>query len=582
LKRGTPVKKILLTLGLIASSLFLFACQNEVATLEDVYNDLKIIYTEENSEENVTHNLILKTRSDLNKDARITWESSHPDLIDSYGNVIQPDDQVVVTLTATITLDGRSMTRDFTLTLIGKYTYYHVTIHLGDDVSTLRLKEGTILEVPEHIIVEGYQFMGWFTNQAKTIPFDFDTPLSEHLNLYAKYEEIVIGSYTVSIYHQNLEDDGYTLISTQQGTRAFGPFTTSYPSWDGFEVNLEDSIISGMISLEPLNLVIRYDRKQYQVKYISDDVILYDELHKFGKILNPLNAPVKEGYEFVDWSLSPTIQIDYNFNQPLESHVILYARWAFIDGVSYEGYYEGADGLSGSSLRTFLYQRVNQGFNRVSYATATTALQVSDRDPNNSSNIILVYLGTSVNGTWDSGVTWNREHVWPQSLLGVGTSIGPGTDLHNLKPANPSENSSRGNKYYDVATTSSTYLPRAAVRGDLARILFYMDIAYTNLTLVNSAPNTYQMAKLDVLLRWHLEDPVDDFERNRNDVIYTYQSNRNPFIDHPEFVEKIWGPITLSNQETIQIKFYETFDVIEITVYITDLSVFKKEQDWLM
>jgi endonuclease I len=337
-----------------------------------------------------------------------------------------------------------------------------------------------------------------------------------------------------------------------------------------------------MISLEPLNLVIRYDRKQYQVKYISDDVTLYDELHKFGKILNPLNAPVKEGYEFVDWSLSPTVQIDYDFDQPLESHVILYARWAFIDGVSYEGYYEGADGLSGSSLRTFLNQRVNQGFNRVSYATATTALQVSDRDPNNSSNIILVYLGTSVNGTWDSGVTWNREHVWPQSLLGVGTSIGPGTDLHNLKPANPSENSSRGNKYYDVATTSSTYLPRAVVRGDLARILFYMDIAYTNLTLVNSAPNTYQMAKLDVLLRWHLEDPVDDFERNRNDVIYTYQSNRNPFIDHPEFVEKIWGPITLSNQETIQIKFYETFDVIEITVYITDLSVFKKEQDWLM
>jgi endonuclease I len=298
-----------------------------------------------------------------------------------------------------------------------------------------------------------------------------------------------------------------------------------------------------------------------------------------------LDPPVKEGYEFVDWSLSPTVQIDYDFDHLLDGHVTLYARWAFVDGISYEGYYEGADGLLGSNLRSFLHEVVNTGFNRVNYGMATTALQVSDRDPNNANNIILVYRGTSVLSTWDSGVTWNREHVWPQSLLGVSvsnSSINSGSDLHNLKPANPSENSSRGNKFFDVATTTVSYLPRAAVRGDVARILFYMDIAYANLTLVNTNPTTYQMAKLETLLKWHLEDPVDDFERNRNNVIFTYQNNRNPFIDHPEFVEKIWGPITLSNQETIQIKFYETFEIIDIQVYLVDLSVFKKEHEFLM
>jgi endonuclease I len=82
----------------------------------------------------------------------------------------------------------------------------------------------------------------------------------------------------------------------------------------------------------------------------------------------------------------------------------------------------------------------------VSYGDARLILDETDRDPNNSSNCILVYLGTSVSGNWDGGITWNREHVWPQSLLGVNVenqSINVGSDLHNLKPADPNENSSR-------------------------------------------------------------------------------------------------------------------------------------------
>jgi len=59
--------------------------------------------------------------------------------------------------------------------------------------------------------------------------------------------------------------------------------------------------------------------------------------------------------------------------------------------------------------------------------------------------------------------------------------------------------------------------------------------------LVNTTPTVYQMAMLDVLLQWNLDDPVDDFERNRNEVIFTYQHNRNPFIDYPEFVPLIWN-----------------------------------------
>ena len=64
---------------------------------------------------------------------------------------------------------------------------------------------------------------------------------------------------------------------------------------------------------------------------------------------------------------------------------------------------------------------------------------------------------------------------------------------------------------------------------------------YDELSLVDHNPSVYQMALFSVLLEWHESDPVDAFERNRNDVLYTYQHNRNPYIDYPEFVDMIWG-----------------------------------------
>jgi endonuclease I len=212
--------------------------------------------------------------------------------------------------------------------------------------------------------------------------------------------------------------------------------------------------------------------------------------------------------------------------------------------ISLSTYYQSAEGLTGSALKSQLHTIINTGFVGVTYGDARYMLDDTDRDPNNSNNVILLYLGTSVSGAWDGGVTWNREHVWPQSLLGVAAdngTVNAASDLQNLKPANPSVNSSRGNKYYDDMTTSVSYAPRVEVRGDIARILLYMEVMYSIYHLINSTPAVNQMALLDVLLSWHELDPVDSFEMNRNEVIYTLQKNRNPFIDYPHFVELIWG-----------------------------------------
>jgi len=212
-------------------------------------------------------------------------------------------------------------------------------------------------------------------------------------------------------------------------------------------------------------------------------------------------------------------------------------------------YYMAAINLDGDVLKVTLNNIINENFEGKLYGDARDILQESDEDPNNPDNVMLVYTGYSVDSTWDSGVTWNREHVWPQSRLGVYVSydddfVSKATDLHNLKPANPGENSSRSNDYFSTVSGSDFYQPRNEVKGDIARILFYMSTMYFDLSLNEdemSSTNAKTMGMLSMLLAWNELDPVDDFERNRNEVIYSYQGNRNPFIDYPEFVNLIWG-----------------------------------------
>ncbi len=209
-------------------------------------------------------------------------------------------------------------------------------------------------------------------------------------------------------------------------------------------------------------------------------------------------------------------------------------------GLVLTGYYSSANGLSGAALISALRTIINTGFSGKNYDYAINALKDTDQDPNNTSNIIEFYTGDQISNVWDPFVSWNREHVWPQSLLGVsaGSSVNAASDLHNLKPSYQSINSSRQNKFYDTITTSSSYFPtRTAIHGDIARMLFYMVIMYNIYSLVNSEPNTYEMGKLSTLLQWHLDDPVDAFEERRNDRIYYHQNNRNPFIDYPELID---------------------------------------------
>ncbi|MBC8402458.1 MAG: endonuclease [Candidatus Marinimicrobia bacterium] len=240
------------------------------------------------------------------------------------------------------------------------------------------------------------------------------------------------------------------------------------------------------------------------------------------------------------------------------------------------GYYDSASGLDDDALKSALNDIID-GHTEYPYTSSGTdvwdILKVSDRDPNNSDNVICVYTQYSIDADqeYNSGDGWSREHVWAKSHGDFGTETGAGTDLHNLKPEDVSVNSTRNNKDFDdggtsvtdssppagydgstdCLSTSTTWEPPDSVKGDVARIIFYMVTRYegengeVDLEMVDyadSAPagEAYHGVQ-STLYSWHVADPVDDFETNRNNIIHDYQDNRNPFIDHPEYANYIWG-----------------------------------------
>ncbi|MBL0886246.1 endonuclease [Myceligenerans indicum] len=224
------------------------------------------------------------------------------------------------------------------------------------------------------------------------------------------------------------------------------------------------------------------------------------------------------------------------------------------------GYYDAADGLTGSALKSALHGIIDD-HTEISYSTVWTALRETDEDPNNSGNVIELYSGRSIS-KYDNGGSvgdWNREHTWAKSHGDFGTAAGPGTDLHHLRPTDVQVNSTRSNKDFDEGgssvsgcsgcyTDSNSFEPPDRVKGDVARMLFYMAVRYEGVDGPDLELNDYvdngsapRHGRISQLLAWNAADPVSDTERRRNEIIYTdWQGNRNPFIDHPEWAELIW------------------------------------------
>ena len=249
------------------------------------------------------------------------------------------------------------------------------------------------------------------------------------------------------------------------------------------------------------------------------------------------------------------------FGTPLNS------TFGIVSGTQPSGYYDSLDGLSDADLQQALQDIVaNPALVRgQTYRDVITILEKADQNPENSNQVWLVYKEVGkpkldFQTTSDNTGKWNREHTFPRSLAGYNSidldDVGDGKDVwwtttadslrhgnsdaHALRAADGPENSNRSNQHYGQYNgPSGTF---GSFKGDVARSVLYMQIRYNGLSIENGYPTTSgQMGDLQTLLDWHRNDPPDDFEMNRNNVIYEWQINRNPFIDQPDLVEYIWG-----------------------------------------
>jgi endonuclease I/chitodextrinase len=290
------------------------------------------------------------------------------------------------------------------------------------------------------------------------------------------------------------------------------------------------------------------------------------------------------------------------------------------------GYYSSANGLSGASLKTALSSIITNGHQDKGYNGLWTAYKTTDIDKNyeNDGSILDIYSEKPTSsdpynftpvsdqcGTYSTeGNCYNREHIVPQSLFNEASPMR--NDIHFIRATDGKVNGMRSNyPFGKVGSTTFTsqngsklgsstssgfsgtvFEPIDEFKGDVARMIFYFVTRYQNQLssfssgsmLGSSAFPGLQTWELNVLLAWHNQDPVSQAEITRNNASYTFQGNRNPFIDNPAYVNQIWGgqtptqdtqaPTTLTNltvpsktSNSISLTWNASTDNVAVTSY---------------
>ncbi|WP_257386250.1 endonuclease [Tahibacter caeni] len=261
---------------------------------------------------------------------------------------------------------------------------------------------------------------------------------------------------------------------------------------------------------------------------------------------------------------------------------------------SINDYYAGVDTSSGPALKAWLHNRIKD-HTSIHYGDTYTVMNKADEDPTDTTKVWDVYKNESYPKQTSGAANYNREHTWPKSLGfpnptdSSGRPNPPHTDGHMLYASHVGYNSDRGNSPYGLCSgctarpttanhgvggtggTSSNYFNASTFqvwdfrKGDMARAVLYMVVRYQGGNNVSGAPEPRlevtddrslivgkdattcsgcigYMGLKSVLLDWNDQDPPDDYERNRNAMVQSFQGNRNPFIDHPE-----WARCVINN-----------------------------------
>lgn len=364
---------------------------------------------------------------------------------------------------------------------------------------------------------------------------------------------VILNGITIT-KDKDVYDEGETMIIT---------VTTEQPVEN--DVNLDIDISNGNFNQADfsgslsISLLQGTNTAQANITILQDGITEGDEFTS----INILNLPPEFISNNNDVS-AVIIDADFTvsgFGSPLNP------TFSNVPNQMPDDYYGSIDGLAGDNLVQAIQNLISEeGVVRAhTYADAKAILELTDQNPENSNEIWMLYTemprGKYLYQTGSSGTgKWNREHTFPRSRGDffsieeddIPTGINQwwntnadslrhaNSDVHGLRAADALENSQRGNNHY------GQYLGPAgntgSFKGDVARAVFFLALRYNALNVVDGFPEIDgQLGDLSTLISWHQNDPPDDFEMNRNNIIYDWQKNRNPFIDYPELVDYIWG-----------------------------------------
>ncbi|AZI20894.1 endonuclease [Chryseobacterium taklimakanense] len=253
-------------------------------------------------------------------------------------------------------------------------------------------------------------------------------------------------------------------------------------------------------------------------------------------------------------------------------------------------YYDGTAGLTGAALKTKLSQIISNGHIDKGYGGLYTGYETTDRDNFfEKDGTVLDMYSENPNGPDPYNYTpgqkqcgnysnesdcYNREHIVPQSLFSKNYPMR--SDINFIRPTDgkvngmrsdypfgmvskPTFTSRNGSKVGNNTTSGysgTVFEPIDTFKGDIARMVFYFVTRYesrmadfsTGNMLANNTYPSLQDWELQVLLTWAAQDPVSPEEIARNNASYNFQGNRNPYIDHPEWVQAVWGTTSSDTQ----------------------------------
>lgn len=378
---------------------------------------------------------------------------------------------------------------------------------------------------------------------------------------------ILLNTITVSTSQLSyIEGESFTILFTSSQPIQNQPLVINFSLING---NFSTSDYSGVLSV---TLPVGATTAQTTIQITDDTIDEGDE-----ELLIDLQS-IPSGY--VNSNDNIIIRIydnDYtvqSFGTPLNP------TYGLVTPAIPAGYYDVLEGLSGSALKQAVQDIIaNPSLVRLhSYSDIWDIIRTADQNPLNSNQVWCMYIESPMakidqqNGTSIVG-KWNREHIFCQSRGGFEVSsndtadginfwnatnaatVADGvSDAHHIRIENGQENSSRNNKNYGTVNSATVYAgptnTQGSWHGDVARALFYMAVRFNGLNVVAGDPSEYlpntttasgDIGDLATLLTWHQTDPRDDYEMNRNNYVYTWQMNRNPFIDHPSLVRYIFG-----------------------------------------